>query len=149
MLEKAAEQEASHAGKSRAARFSSPGLECKAKPLWTRVQGKTAMDSCARQNRAYLAAQQVNASRLRSLLTTSNLTPITTIKHHQKPKFTSPTWPPRKSNASRRRLPTVHARPASIGVRSSFRSLPATGECAGKERRAAVRQQVSCCWPDG
>jgi hypothetical protein len=34
------------------------------------------------------------------------------------------TSPPRKSNFSRLRLPTVHARPASTGVSSSVRSLP-------------------------
>jgi len=35
------------------------------------------------------------------------------------------TSPPRKSHASRRRLPIVQVRPASTGVISSFRSLPA------------------------
>lgn len=34
------------------------------------------------------------------------------------------TSPPRKSQSSRRRLPMVHFRPASMGVMSSFRSLP-------------------------
>lgn len=35
------------------------------------------------------------------------------------------TSPPRKSQASRLLLPMVHVRPASTGVLSSFRSLPA------------------------
>ena len=35
------------------------------------------------------------------------------------------TSPPRKSHASRRRLPIVHLSPASMGVMSSLRSLPA------------------------
>ena len=34
------------------------------------------------------------------------------------------TSPPRKSQASRRRFPIVHVRPASTGVMSSLRSLP-------------------------
>ena len=42
-----------------------------------------------------------------------------------------PTCPPKKSKASRRRLPTVQVRPASIGVMSSFRSLPAQA-CRGR-----------------
>ena len=36
----------------------------------------------------------------------------------------SPRHPPRKSQASRRRLPMVQVSPASTGVMSSFRSLP-------------------------
>ncbi len=48
------------------------------------------------------------------------------LRNHSLTKpIQSPTSPPRKSKASRRRLPTVQVRPASMGVRSSFRSLPA------------------------
>lgn len=47
------------------------------------------------------------------------------------------TAPPRKSKASRRRLPTVQVSPASTGVMSSFRSLPYRHSPAS--RRSASR----------